>query len=67
MAKLKLKLKRKMRKTETKLKLKNNWKTKTKTKKYIKTKITLRRYTTALNADVPNCHTTLKVVIYYNL
>ena len=27
----------------------------------------LRRHTTALNADVPNCHTTLKVVICYNL
>ena len=27
----------------------------------------LRRHTTVLNAEVPNCHTTLKVVIYYNL
>ena len=27
----------------------------------------LRRHTTALNANVPNCHTMLKVVICYNL
>ena len=27
----------------------------------------LRCHTTVLNADVPNCHTTLKVVICYNL